>query len=99
MRMTESDLVELIKKVLKEQTSKECYTLGRSLFDEATETVVCVGETGNRIKLIQGVLNSLKCCGDCLPIKEDGVFGPETKERLLHSKKTCFKKLELKNGI
>jgi hypothetical protein len=85
VRLTESDLVRLVKKVIEEQDGpgSECY-----MFDEV---YVCVGDKSQYVTQLQKFLNSVKCCGDCIPIKEDGVFGPETKGRLMFSKQTCFK--------
>jgi hypothetical protein len=85
IRLTESDLIRLVKRVIEEQNGpgSECYFF--------SEVYVCVGEKSQYVTQLQKFLNSFKCCSDCVPIKEDGVFGPETKERLMKSKQTCFK--------
>jgi hypothetical protein len=76
------------KNVISEQLNhegpgQECYRTG--------EFYLCVGDKGKYVKDLQVFLNSSQCCADCVSIKEDGIFGDKTKERLLQSGKSCFK--------
>jgi len=95
VRLTESELVKIVKKVLEEQSKiikqgdgSECYMWG--------EVPVCIGDESEYVKSMQKYLNTPKCCGDCVRLEEDGIFGPLTKERLLFSKKTCMSNMNLK---
>ena len=89
VRLTESDLTRLVRRVIQEQEGSggECYMFN--------EVYVCVGDKSQYVIQLQKFLNSSKCCGDCVSIKEDGVFGPQTKQRLIESKNTCFKGFNL----
>ena len=81
------------KNVISEQLSSE--GPGQECFP-FNEGWLCVGDKGKDVQELQVFLNSVQCCGDCVSIKEDGIFGDETKQRLIQSGKTCFKGRNLK---
>jgi murein L,D-transpeptidase YcbB/YkuD len=62
---------------------QECYRYG--------EVFVCVGEKSQYVMDLQKKLNQSKCEKGLPPIQVDGVFGPETKERIMINQKSNCK--------
>ena len=63
-------------------TGQECYMFG--------EVYVCVGDKSEYVMNLQKQLNQSNCQKGLPPISLDGVFGPETKERIqVNQKSNC----------
>ena len=64
-------------------TGQECYRFG--------EVYVCVGDKSEYVMNLQKQLNQSNCQKGLPPISLDGVFGPETKERIMINQKSNCK--------
>jgi hypothetical protein len=64
-------------------TGQECYRFG--------EVYVCVGDKSEYVMNLQKQLNQSNCKKGLPPISLDGVFGPETKERIMINQKSNCK--------
>jgi len=105
IRLTEKDLTKLVKRVIKEQSDMttynynmavQCFLNKKGIKDDSGQTLKMDGSIGNypKSKTAQAIVKYQSKIG----VDSDGVWGPDTMDKMPESDKTIYKQCKSDNG-
>jgi murein L,D-transpeptidase YcbB/YkuD len=105
IRLTEKDLTKLVKRVIKEQSDMttynynmavQCFLNKKGIKDDSGQTLKMDGSIGNypKSKTAQAIVKYQSMIG----VDSDGVWGPDTMDKMPNADKTIYKQCKSDNG-
>ena len=105
IRLTEKDLTKLVKRVIKEQSDMttynynmavQCFLNKKGIKDDSGQTLKMDGSIGNypKSKTAQAIVKYQYMIG----VDSDGVWGPDTMDKMPEADKTIYKQCKSDNG-
>ena len=105
IRLTEKDLTKLVKRVIKEQSEMtnynynmavQCFLNKKGIKDNSGQILKMDGSIGNypKSKTAQAIVKYQSMIG----ATDDGVWGPDTMDKMPEADKTIYKQCKSDNG-